>query len=355
MGEADLALGSRTLLELQKEMKFPLLCANLVNEETGKPYFSPSTIIEHDGLRVGVVAVLTDVLSPTYVERTVKGGKILPPAEVARREITRLRPDVDIVFVIAHVDRQVAREIASFEGVDMILEPNIMHTSHIIWLLPGEHFEEFDGRLLIRAEGQGSHMSRVDAYFRGRGKPWIELAASPEDTTSNRYFAVDSAIGPQYGADATIQSMLDAFRASTKFVSAEEPERFTPSTRYLTAATCAGCHPEQHGFWRGTAHGRAYETLVKTQDEHRLDCLPCHVVGYGETFIDPKQSEPYRDVQCESCHGTNPQHPADPAAHPWPRVDTANCWGCHNPQETQVLFEPLEVLPKVTCPPLQRK
>ncbi|MGE3966185.1 MAG: multiheme c-type cytochrome [Planctomycetota bacterium] len=353
VGEADLALGLKTLLELKGEMKFPLVCANLVRGDADEPIFEPSTVIEQNGLRVGVVGVLTDVLSPTYVERTVKGGKVLAPLAAARKEVERLRSDVDILWVLAHVDRTVAREIAALPGVDMVLEPNAIGSNHIIWLLPGEHFTESDGRLLVRADGQGSHMSRVDAYVRGRGLPWRELAAEVEGAV-NRYQASDHPLGPQFGVDPTLQRMIDAFRDSTQFVSDPGSDEFKPSTKYLTAATCVACHPEQHAFWKNTAHGRAYDTLVKTNDQFRLDCLPCHVVGYGETFIDPKASEPYRDVQCESCHGTNPEHPANPAGHPWPRVDTANCWGCHNPQETQVLFEPLEALPKVACPPLRR-
>jgi hypothetical protein len=63
---------------------------------------------------------------------------------------------------------------------------------------------------------------------------------------------------------------------------------------------------------------------------------------------------PYKDVQCESCHGKNPQHPTAPADHPWPKVNTETCWSCHDPRVTRVPFDVSAGLPAVTCPPLKR-
>lgn len=351
VGECEIALGLPTLRKLEAEMRFPLICANL-RDADDKLLFKPSVVLEHDGLKIAVVAAMSDKLSPVFLQRTVKGGKILPPVEAIRAEVERVRSQADIVFVMAHVDKPQVFEVAAIPGVDMILEPNSYSGNHVIWLNPGQHFEERDGRVVIRAEGQGSHVSRVDATLRGAGLPWKNK--DNDDGTSNLFVGTDYSLGPQYGADAAIQKMLDTYRTNTKFVRVDEPVEFTPSDKFLTVSTCVACHQEQHAFWKGTGHAKAYETLEKTGDQFRLDCLPCHVVGYGETFIDPTKGEAYRDVQCESCHGTNPEHPAAPEQHQWPRVDVRNCWGCHNPAETKVLFDPMEAVKKVACPPLKR-
>lgn len=353
VGECDLALGLQTLRELEQEMKFPLLCANLVQGEEQKPVFAGSHVLEHQGLRFGVVAVLSDKLSPTFVQRTVPGGKVLPPLPAARQEIAKIQDDVDAIIVLAHVDKpQVFEIMDTIPGVDLVLEPNSFMGNAVIWLTEGQHFEEHNGSLVVRSEGQGSHISRVDLRLRKKGARWVGEDA--DDGEGNVYRAKDYALGPQYGSHKTIQAMTEQFRKNTKFMKVEDPPTFEPSKDYLTAQTCQACHAEQYAFWKQTGHAKAYETLEKTGDQFRLDCLPCHVVGYGETFMDPTQVGAFKDVQCENCHGTNPQHPTDPVRFGWPKVDVSGCWGCHHPRETRVPFEPYEALRKVQCPPLRR-
>ena len=88
-----------------------------------------------------------------------------------------------------------------------------------------------------------------------------------------------------------------------------------------------------------TMHGRAYSTLEKSGDEFRYDCLSCHTLGYGETFLDAHKVGPYKDVQCESCHGTNPRHADDPEKYTWAKVKETNCLICHNPKHLGMEFD----------------
>ncbi|MCA8961934.1 MAG: hypothetical protein KDC38_15520, partial [Planctomycetes bacterium] len=97
-----------------------------------------------------------------------------------------------------------------------------------------------------------------------------------------------------------------------------------------------------------------FASLEKTGDEWRQDCIGCHVLGYGQSFLLPADAEPYKNVQCESCHGLNPGHPEEPETHPWPKIKESTCLTCHNKAQTLVEFQFLPMKRQVQCPPIQR-
>ena len=75
---------------------------------------------------------------------------------------------------------------------------------------------------------------------------------------------------------------------------------------------------------------------------------------YGQAFIAPEEAEPYKNVQCENCHGLNPGHPQDPVNHPWGAVKETSCLTCHNKNQTRIDFVFSRERRKVACPPLKR-
>lgn len=354
IAEHDLILGIPVLRELEKGAKFPFLCANLLGAD-GKPLFRGSIVVERGGRRVGIVAALMK-LSDRFLEKIGPTLSFGDPVEAIRREVEALGTGVDMVLLLGHIDRKDVDAIAdTMPGIDFILEPGAYDGNEGTWVLETEEFTPRNGRLLLKVSGQGSEVGRLDLWFRGRGKPWVSLMDDPE-TAENLYFAETARLAPNIGRHPGIQKLVDEFLAGTRKEGVKESDLlFHPSTAYLTAETCAACHAEQTEFWRQTAHGRAYATLEKTGDQFRYDCVSCHVLAYGETFVDAHAVGRYKDVQCESCHGTNPKHPEAPAENPWPKVVTDGCWSCHNPQITHVEFEPSKAMPKVTCPPMRRE
>ncbi|MFQ5654309.1 MAG: multiheme c-type cytochrome [Planctomycetota bacterium] len=356
VAECDLALGLDALKRIQKEMDFPLLCANLIDEETGSPVFPPSTVIERSGVKVGVVAAMLE-LRGNYLKRVAPSTRITPPLEAIRREVERISGEVDLVFLLGHINRKDIDRIADeLPAVDFILEPNSFAGNTAIWVTRDENFVERNGGVLLKVSGQGASVGRIDVTLRKKGAPWA-LAAGEGAETANIYRPKLVELAPHIGRHAGMQKMVEAYLRSTRFVNLapEDDDDFQASTAYLTGERCAACHLEQHTFWERTAHARAYATLERTGDQFRYDCIPCHVVGYGETFVDAHKPGPYINVQCESCHGTNPRHAEDPTAHPWPQVDQSPCWACHNPRETRVAFFPEQKMPIIRCPPLEQE
>ncbi len=82
---------------------------------------------------------------------------------------------------------------------------------------------------------------------------------------------------------------------------------------YTGVDACTTCHQEERAVWDKTDHAKAYPTLEQKFVEFNLDCVGCHVTGYGKpggstvTFV-----ETLKNVQCETCHGPGSLHAQDP-------------------------------------------
>lgn len=89
------------------EMQFPLLSANVVIESTGErpdwEHISPSTLIDVQGVRIGIIGVMTERALVTTIAANVHGLAMLPLVETISTEATRLRENgAQIVVVTAH-------------------------------------------------------------------------------------------------------------------------------------------------------------------------------------------------------------------------------------------------------------
>jgi len=80
--------------------------------------------------------------------------------------------------------------------------------------------------------------------------------------------------------------------------------------QYVGSETCTDCHAEISQLWSKTPHSKAYDSLLKSEQQDLPACLQCHVVGYGETggFLDHELTPELAGVQCESCHGPGKHH-----------------------------------------------
>jgi hypothetical protein len=108
---------------------------------------------------------------------------------------------------------------------------------------------------------------------------------------------------------------------------------------YVGVERCTECHDDARKVWDKTAHATAYPTLQKDFKEFNLDCVSCHVTGYGKpggstvTF-----TEKLQNVQCEECHGPGSLHVKDPKnkdlliASPKPESCVS---GCHHPPHVE--------------------
>ena len=89
------------------EAAFPVLAANLVDEKTGRPVdwenVRPSVILDVDGIKVGVIGVMTSHALQTTIAANVGGLRVAPLADAITKEAQALREQgAAIVIVTAH-------------------------------------------------------------------------------------------------------------------------------------------------------------------------------------------------------------------------------------------------------------
>ena len=109
-------------------------------------------------------------------------------------------------------------------------------------------------------------------------------------------------------------------------------------------------------FWQKTAHARAWQTLVRVQQQFNQDCLICHVTlpTYDmETVLDNNLlatlPPEFRGVGCEACHGPGRDHAAQPEqVRPRP-ADEKTCLLCHTPDHDNN-FNFADKVQRIRCP-----
>lgn len=354
VGHYDLVLGLDMLKELEQRAKFPFLCANYV-DPNGELIFEPTAEVEVNGVKVGILGLTLATIQPHYLERRAPGTSVTDPIEAARKYVPELRKRNQVVVVLSHNKIELNRTLAEeIPGIDFIVDPYIQMGNHKLWLEDNEVAERVGTSTILRTDSQGARLGIVDLDVVPAGSPFTFRPTEevPADQSSFTFSRVS--IEPHFLEDPEIQLMVDAFRKGTAFVNTATLPPLPHKDQYLTSSTCQACHVDQYNFWQSTKHAHAFASLEATNDQWRQDCIGCHVLGYGQTFIAPADAEPYKNVQCESCHGLNPEHPTDPKAHKWPRIKEEACLTCHNERQTFSEFKFGAMRQKVACPPLTR-
>lgn len=367
VGNADLKLGLETLKELEERARFPFLSANFLDPE-GKPVFRPYIVKAVAGVRVGIIGLIINTLNPHFIERVAPGCRVRDAIETAREIAAEIEDDVDVLIALSHcreeTNRKLAREVPR---IDFIVDPNITLGSHGVWITQAERCHERVGRTaIVRTDGEGARLCRLDLAVPRPGAPFetkdellrlekgIFIDPIPEDLAGavggkgNAYAVTRVSVEPHYLPDPTIQAWIDAWKKEP----GAAPERLPESAEkvaYLGAKACQDCHEAQYEAWLRSPHAGAFQALVDRGDHRRMDCIACHTLGFGRAFIDVNEAPKWANVQCESCHGTNPEHAEAPEKHRWGPVTRPRCLVCHNEEQTRTKF-PASAFFRMRCP-----
>ena len=95
------------LKQRAREADFPLLAANIIDLESGRPVawdnVQPSTIVDVEGIKVGIIGVLSDSGLRTTIGANTVGLELAPLAPTITSEARKLRASgAGIVIVAAH-------------------------------------------------------------------------------------------------------------------------------------------------------------------------------------------------------------------------------------------------------------
>ncbi len=302
LGDMDLMLGQAFLKRMAQKYGLKFLSANVYYADTNERFAKPYVIrrvggrkilgIDVGGVRVGITSVLR-LDDGTRISPKVAGDRELivkDPTLSAREVVQELRGKSDVLICLAHTGMDPAKEIArGVGGFDMMLvgHGNFRNNGAI-----------FVGKTaLIQPGDQGRMIAVLDARLTDQ----MKVAGA-----TGRLVALDDS----YPDDERMTAILTRYKEAVHTANIAPEWENMDEQKYLGTAACEGCHPDEAEQWKATQHARAWQTLIDEKVDRDLECVPCHVTGFG-TFNGFRRADltpTMMDVQCEVCHGPGKDH-----------------------------------------------
>ncbi len=181
-GNGEFYFGVDNLLAQAAKVRFPLLLANVVRREDGKPLFQPYIIKTVAGIRVAILG-----LGLIRVHHHASRPLVLQDAlERACKYAPQLRQEADLVIALTHIGVRQDRRLAKAAPEIDIIVGGHSHTR----LAQGERIprENADGAVyVVQAGSYGRFLGRVDVTITTGGeKPrvrGVEAKLIPVDAT----------------------------------------------------------------------------------------------------------------------------------------------------------------------------
>ena len=195
LGNHEFNFGMMALDEILNDIKAQKITANFYYQD-GKRYLEPATIIEKDGVKLGIIG-LTTPMSEIFEKDTghLKGMKFSSPIEETKQQIADLKAkNVDAIIVVAHMgienennipDTGIKDLVNAVEGIDVII------AGHMHQNIPSETINNV---LITEPHRYGTVVSEVDLTFDVNDKKEVKLLSKSAKTVPVKELASDPEI-----------------------------------------------------------------------------------------------------------------------------------------------------------------
>ena len=200
LGNHEFNFGMEALDEILKDIKAKKLTANFYYKKNDKRYIDATTIIEKDGVKLGIIGLSTP-MSAKFEEDTgnLKDMKFTSPTEEVRTQVEKLKAKgVDAIIVIAHMgienennipDTGMRDVINAVDGIDVVIAGH-MHKD-----VPSETIKN---TLITEPHRYGTVVSEVDLTFDINDKKEVKLVKKESKTVPVKEFEADKKIAEIY-------------------------------------------------------------------------------------------------------------------------------------------------------------
>ena len=200
LGNHEFNFGMEALDEILKDIKAKKLTANFYYKKNDKRYIDATTIIEKDGVKLGIIGLSTP-MSAKFEEDTgnLKDMKFTSPTEEARAQVEKLKAKgVDAIIVIAHMgienenkipDTGMRDVINAVDGIDVVIAGH-MHKD-----VPSETIKN---TLITEPHRYGTVVSEVDLTFDINDKKEVKLVKKESKTVPVKELEADKKIAEIY-------------------------------------------------------------------------------------------------------------------------------------------------------------
>ncbi len=194
-GNWEVVYGKDKLLEMTDKLNYPIIAANMVDEDTGKLLYDPYIIKILDGIKIGIIG-FTDPDVPERQPPSYSKGVIYRGKDILQPLIDRIKniDGVDIVILLTHIGLPKAVNLAKeLNNVDILLSGDThertykpINIGNTLVVEPGS-FGSFLGKIDITI----SHGTIIDKHWE-----LIELKSKDYPIDNNVQSIVENALMP---------------------------------------------------------------------------------------------------------------------------------------------------------------
>ena len=196
LGNHEFNFGMKALDEILKDIKAKKLTANFYHKKNDKRYIDATTIIEKDGVKLGIIGLSTP-MSAKFEEDTgnLKDMKFTSPTEEARTQVEKLKAKgVDAIIAVTHMgidnennipDTGMRDVINAVDGIDVVIAGH-MHKD-----VPSEIIKN---TLITEPHRYGTVVSEVDLTFDINDKKEVKLVKKESKTVPVKALEADKKI-----------------------------------------------------------------------------------------------------------------------------------------------------------------
>lgn len=150
---------------------FPVLGANFFYAGTDHPFAQAHTIIERDGVRIGVIGIMGQDARTAIIPSYIAPLDVTDPATAVQKSIAALRDQVDLVVLLTHqgktapmqtdaeTDPRLQRDIDADIGLaDAVEGIDVLFAGHADAGTPEAVTSPANGTLIMQTYGQATHL-----------------------------------------------------------------------------------------------------------------------------------------------------------------------------------------------------
>jgi hypothetical protein len=264
-------------------------------------------VIQVGSMKIGV----TSVLGKKYAEQVNNGEVQIKPAAAALKEVMPELRNCDVRVLLAHATEEECQALAAqFPAFDLVV------TADVSDIPPAQPPKLPGGKSYYIDVGHKGMYAVVAGFF-----------GDPAQGVRFQRVALDSRFGdskPMKQLMADYQGQLAQLGwdgLGLRRSAAPQAQRGDAlAGKFVGAASCKDCHPNEHEVWANSKHAHATETLVKLDPPRQFDaeCISCHAVGwnpqenlpYATGFESVEKTPHLTGNSCENCHGPAAAHVA---------------------------------------------
>lgn len=164
-GNHEFNYGWKHLIELSREIQFPVLSAN-IKQTDGTRLFKPYVIKEVDGVKIGIIGLTTPETSYKTNPKNVEGIQFTDPAAEAKAAVDEIRNKVDVVVALGHLGQDASSKDTSLKVVKEVPGIDIFIDGHSHTVLEKGLIGD-NGTLIASAGEYTKYLGVVDLWVDG--------------------------------------------------------------------------------------------------------------------------------------------------------------------------------------------